>query len=297
MKSTPGALALAVVIIALALTGCARSTTGTTGAQAQTVQSEGFVALQLRESNNDFALYARQQAEQLQTATDEFAAAYSSGNDELARSLYAPSRMFYNRLLAVSDSFSDLTARLDLRASDLAPGATLTGWHAVEQDLYPPAGTVPLSAAARSSLARQLSDDTYALNQRIMALRPSVDQQTTGAATLMLTLGLNAASGTQDAASHTDLNDLQGYLDGVRVVFEGIRDVLVTQDAALATTLDHEFDGVQGSLNAERSGVLMKTFDAVAPADRASLQSKVAALASSLAQITPTMGAVTGASQ
>ncbi|GGF26885.1 Efem/EfeO family lipoprotein [Subtercola lobariae] len=251
------------------------------------------VAVELSESTSDLAYYLRQQAEQLDGGAAEFAAAYQAGDDDLARSLYAPTRMFYNRMLVVSDSFADLDARLDTRQQDLTAGEAFTGWHAIEQDLYPVAGQAPYSAEQRTALATGLAADTHALVEQINGLRPTVDQQTEGAAKLLQTRGVNAANGAEDAASSSDLYDLQGYVDGAQLVFEGIRVVLVTQDAALATTLDHEFGGIQDSLNAQREGVAFKRYDKVSADDLASLKDKVSALAASLSQVTVTMAPAT----
>ncbi|MCU1477281.1 MAG: EfeM/EfeO family lipoprotein [Subtercola sp.] len=295
MKSRITMLATAALVATLVLSGCSAKTTksGDSGGGSQAMTPQVSVALELSESTSDFAFYLRQQAEQLDGGTAEFAAAYQAGNDDLARSLYAPTRMFYNRMLVVSGSFPDLARQLDTREQDLTPGEAFTGWHAIEKDLYPVAGQAPYSAEQRAALATQLAADTHTLTEQMLSIRPSADQQTEGAATLLQTLGVNAANGAEDSPSSTDLYDLQGYIDGAHLVFEGIRVVLVTQDAALATTLDHEFSGVQDSLNAQHYGVTFKRYDQVSADDLASLKDKVSALASSMARVTATMAPAT----
>ena len=296
MNSRITSLAAVALIAASVLSGCSAKTSeaqGSGGSGSQAMTPQVSVALELSESNSDFAFYLRQQAEQLDGGAAEFAAAYQAGNDDLARSLYAPTRMFYNRMLVVSDSFPDLAAALDTRSEDLAPGQPFTGWHAIEQDLYPVAGQAPYSPEQRAALATALAADTHELTLQVEGLRPTADEQTEGAAKLLQTLGVNASNGAEDSPSSSDLYDLQGYVDGAHLVFEGIRVVLVTQDAALATTLDHEFGGVQDSLDAQRVGVAFKRYDQVSADDLASLKDKVAALASSMGQVTATMAPAT----
>jgi iron uptake system component EfeO len=295
VKSRIIVLATTALVAAMVLSGCSAKTSNTENAQggSQAMTPQVSVALELSESNSDFAFYLRQQAEQLDPGTAEFAAAYQAGNDDLARALYAPTRTFYNRMLVVSDSFPELARQLDTRQQDLTPGQPFTGWHAIEQDLWPVAGQAPYSAEQRTALATQLAADTHTLAVQMQSIHPSVDQQTDGAASLLQTLGVNAADGAEDSPSSTDLYDLQAYIDGAHLVFEGIRVVLVTQDAALATTLDHEFSGVQDSLNAQHYGVTFKRYDQVNADDIASLQEKVAALAASMGRVTATMAPAT----
>ncbi|MEF2975722.1 EfeM/EfeO family lipoprotein [Subtercola sp. YIM 133946] len=282
-----------VLVTALLLAGCSSKTSQPPQSAGQAAGAQASVAVELSESTSDFAIYLRQQATLLDTGTAEFAAAYQSGDDALARSLYAPTRMFYNRMLVAQTLFTDLAAQLDAHQADLAPGAAFTGWHAIESDLYPAPGQAPLTAEQRTDLATRLASDTHALYEKVMSERPTVDQQTEGAATLLQTLGAAAAARRQDAPSGSDVSDLQGYVDSAHLVFEGIRVVLVTQDAALATTLDHQFGALQNTLNDQRTGVTFRTDDQVSDADWATLVSQTADLAASMARVTSTMAPAT----
>ncbi|MCU1479982.1 MAG: PbrT family lead (Pb2+) uptake porter [Subtercola sp.] len=284
---------LAALVVGGMLAGCATKSAQAPQSAGQAAGGGVSVTLELSESTSDVVTYLRQQAEQLDGGTAEFAAAYSSGNDGLARALYAPTRMFYNRMLVVQSSFSGLATSIDGQQTDLPAGTPFTGWHAIEQDLYPASNSTPLNPEQRTALATRLAGDTHSLYEKIFGLRPTVNEQTEGAATLMQTLGVAAANGTQDPGSGSDISDLQGYLDGAHLVFEGIRVVLVTQDAALATTLDHEFGSLQDSLNAQRIGVSFTPYDQVSSGDLASLQSQVKALGDSLARVTTTMAPAT----
>ena len=67
-----------------------------------------------------------------------FADAYAKGDDDTARSLYAPARVHWERVEPVAESFGDLDPLLDLREADLAEGDAWSGWHYIEKDLWPP---------------------------------------------------------------------------------------------------------------------------------------------------------------
>ena len=102
-----------------------------------------------------YRAYVRDQTEQLLTETQAFAAAYTAGDDDKARDLYAPARMHWERIEPVAESFGDLDPRLDLREADLEEGQEWTGWHRIEKDLWPeddPAYTAA-TPAERAALA------------------------------------------------------------------------------------------------------------------------------------------------
>ncbi|HZK59532.1 MAG TPA: EfeM/EfeO family lipoprotein [Cryobacterium sp.] len=79
----------------------------------------------------------REQVGRLSVGTRAFAVAYIAGDDDLARSLYAPTRAHWERVETIAESFGDLDPKLDLREADLEPGQEWTGWHAIEKDLWP----------------------------------------------------------------------------------------------------------------------------------------------------------------
>lgn len=87
-----------------------------------------------------YAAYVKDQTEQLVTGTKAFADAFAAGDAAKARDLYAATRMHWERIEPVAESFGDLDPKLDAREADLEPGQEWTGWHRAEKDLFPPAG-------------------------------------------------------------------------------------------------------------------------------------------------------------
>ncbi|WP_158507143.1 EfeM/EfeO family lipoprotein [Subtercola sp. Z020] len=275
-RALGGAAVALVLVPVLALSGCASSPgEAAAAAAAKPLSQAAFITRQLGLSSADFGAYLHQQSVRLTAGTSDFVAAYEAGDDELARALYAPTRSFYNRMLAAAPSFAELDAALD------GPG---TGWHAAEADLFGGA-----SGVDRSAVGAALNADTAALERAVAGLRPSVDEQAAGVAALMAGRATAAASGSAEPASHTDLYDLQAHVDSSREVFSGLRPILVTENAALATTLDHRFDAVEAELNTLRTGVAFPGFDTLDEAQRASLASAVADLTESLGEVPGTL--------
>jgi len=212
-------------------------------------------AVVIAEATRNYAAYVRDQTDQLLAGTQSFADAYLAGNDELARQLYASTRMHWERIEPVAESFGDLDPILDAREADLAPGDTWTGWHRIEKDLWPPAsGYTPLTQAQRESVASTMVADTATLRDRAQQLTFTADQLGNGAKELLDEVAVGKITGEEEAWSHTDLWDFQANLEGAKVMYAGLRPVVAKNDPQLAKTLDTEFANVQGLLDRYRKG-------------------------------------------
>lgn len=207
----------------------------------------------LSAAQTSYVAYVRDQVGQLLTATHRFADAYTAGDDATARALYAPTRVHWERVEPVAESFGDIDPLLDLRQADLTAGQTWTGWHLVEKDLWPPdaaanggAPYVPLTAAERRSAADQLVATTQQLSDRVTAADFSVEASriANGAKELLDEVATGKVTGEEETWSHTDLWDLQANLDGAHVAYQALADVVRAGDPDLATELDQRFQDV-----------------------------------------------------
>ena len=215
------------------------------------------LAAQIETANANYKSYVKDQIENLVTGTEAFAEAYKAGDDDTARELYAPTRVFWERVETVAESFGDLDPRMDLREADLEEGQDWTGWHAIEKDLWPAEAGADFAAYTqekRDALADQLVQDTDTLYANVQDLEFTLDQQANGAIGLLDEVASGKVTGEEEFWSHTDLWDFQANIDGAKVLYAGIRDILVEKDADLADQLDTEFDALQELLDAQREG-------------------------------------------
>jgi len=215
------------------------------------------LAAQIETANANYKSYVKDQVENLVVGTEDFAAAYKAGDDDAARELYAPTRVFWERIETVAESFGDLDPSMDLREADLEEGQDWTGWHAIEKDLWPEdaeAGFVAYDQAKRDTLADRLVSDTDTLYANVQDLEFTLDQQANGAIGLLDEVATGKVTGEEEFWSHTDLYDFQANIDGAKVLYAGIRDILLEKDADLAAQLDTEFDELQTLLDAQRVG-------------------------------------------
>ena len=213
----------------------------------------GAASEQLQLATTAYAKYVARQASQLLTSTEAFARAYTSGDDEQARALYAPTRVHWERIEPVAESFGDLDPKLDLREADLEEGQRWTGWHAIEKDLWPPAsGYTALTPKLRQRLADQLVTDTADLDARVQDLTYTPDQLSNGAKELLDEVATGKVTGEEEIWSHTDLWDFQANVDGARIAFEELKPVVETKNPELADALTMRFKALQDLLDQYR---------------------------------------------
>ena len=241
-------------------------------------------------ATTNYAAYVKDQTEQLLADTKAFAAAYIAGDDDAARALYAPTRMHWERIEPVAESFGDLDPILDAREADLEEGQEWTGWHRIEKDLWPPAsGYTALTPAQRTKVAEQLVADTQTLYDRTRDMTFTVDKLGNGAKELLDEVATGKITGEEEIWSHTDLWDFQANLEGAKVMYAGLRPVVEKRDPELAATLDEQFDSVQKKLDKHREGDGFVYYTDLTPAQVKELAEAVDALAEPLSRLTTTV--------
>lgn len=249
---------------------------------------EDFAEL-LTVATDQYALYVKQQSEELVVKTKEFAELYINGQDDKARSLYPIARTHWERIEPVAESFGDLDPRLDLREADLEEDQKWTGWHRIEKDLWPQkdgASYVALTATERQQLADQLVADTEELNSRVLKLTFDPTQLGNGAKELLDEVATGKVTGEEEIWSGTDLWDFQANLDGARIAFEVLEPALRQKDAALADTLTERFASVQTALDLHKSGDGFVLYSTLTESQVQELARVVDALSEPLSQLT-----------
>jgi iron uptake system component EfeO len=233
-----------------------------------------------------YTAYVKDQTEQLVAGTKEFAAAYAAGDAAKAKSLYAATRMHWERIEPVAESFGDLDPKLDAREADLEPGQKWTGWHRAEKDLFPPAGYRALTAAERSAIAKQLVADTAELSTRTRTVELSADKLGNGAKELLDEVARGKVTGEEEIWSHTDLWDFQANVDGARIAFENLKPALEQKDAPLAKDLDAKFSALQAELKKHAKGDGFAYYNELSKDEVQQLSALVDALGEPLSKLT-----------
>jgi iron uptake system component EfeO len=229
--------------------------TGSGSGSGQKAGTSGATQQQIDRATARYHRYVQKQAEDLLAGTRRFVAAYTAGDDAEARSLYAPTRVHWERIEPVAESFGDLDPRMDLRQADLEQGQSWTGWHRIEKDLWPPrSGYTALTSKQRATYGDRLLADTLTLVKRVKKLGFTVDQIGNGAKSLLDEVAKSKVTGEEEAWSHTDLYDFAANVDGARAGFEDLEPILARKDATLKDQIEQRFTDLQQVLDRHRSG-------------------------------------------
>ncbi|TDT64492.1 iron uptake system protein EfeO [Frigoribacterium sp. PhB116] len=243
--------------------------------------------------------YVKDQVGQLGPATQAFLDAYTTGDDDLARSLYPTARAYYERIEPVAESFGDLDPKIDFREADVEPGTEWTGWHRIEKDLWQPTADenggeayTPLTPDERTRFAGLLTSDTAELQSAVTAsgFSISIDTISNGAVGLMDEVATGKITGEEEIWSHTDLWDFQGNLEGARVAYEGVRDIVADKDPELVDRIDSRLTALEDLLSSY--GILeagYPSYTELTDADKKALSDAVNALSEPLSELTSTL--------
>jgi iron uptake system component EfeO len=236
-----------------------------------------------------YRTYVEKQSEASLALTRQFADAVKAGDVEKAKSLYAPSRVGWESVEPVAESFGDLDPKMDLREADLEAGQTWTGWHVIEKALW--AGN---TTEGMGPVADQLITDLQELVNRVRKVEITPTSMANGAKELLDEVATGKITGEEEAFSHTDFVDMQANVDGARQVYTLLLPVVKEKDPALVTRIDAGFAKVDAQLAALRTGTGpadFKPYTELTEDGRKTLAADVNALAEPLSGLA---GAVVG---
>ncbi len=256
------------------------------------------------EAVQDYVAYVKSQAGELVPAVASFADAYAAGDDETARSLFASTRVFYERIEPTAEAFGDLDPKIDYREVDaVAEGLEWTGFHRMEKDLWPPAqgdlnsdGTsafldwAPSTPAERTAFADQLVADVEELYDLVYddEFTVTLADISNGAIGLLDEVAVGKITGEEDWWSHTDLTDFAANVQGAEVAFGNVKAIAEAKgEEGLVASIQQEFGALEallaqyGSIDAG-----FTPYDQVTDAQRNELSDGVNALAEPLSRLT-----------
>jgi iron uptake system component EfeO len=251
------------------------SLTVTAAESVPTVSPEAQAAIEA------YKLYVNDEAAMLLAGTNEFAAAIKATDVAKAKSLYAPTRVAWERIEPVAESFGDLDPRMDAREGDLDPGIAWTGWHALEKQLW----VTGLQADA-PTLAEQLVADTKDLVTRIASINLTLSQISNGAKELLDEVATGKVTGEEERYSHTDLWDFDANVYGALKAVEVSRNILAAKDAALLSELDSAFAALNTELSKHKVGEGFKLYTELTQAEVKTLATLVETCSEPLSKMT-----------
>lgn len=228
-------------------------------------------------AGEDYRTFVQEQAEAAVPLVTQLAEAVKAGDAERARSLYAASRVPWERIEPVAESFGDLDPRMDAREADLAPGDEFTGWHRLEKALWTGEDLAPLAP-----VADQLVADVTELRDRVPNAVITPTSIGNGSKALLDEVATGKITGEEEAFSHTDLSDFEANVAGARKGLDVLRPLVEKSDPDLVAELDARFADVQQALEPYRTEDGWVSYDTVDQAQRRELSRVVDALSEPL---------------
>lgn len=244
--------------------------------------------LSLSNAITEYKTYVTAQTTELVKATKAFTDAVKAGEVEKAKSLYAPTRQYYERIEPIAELFSDLDGSIDAREDDYEQKAAdpkFTGFHRLEKALFG-----DNSVKGMDKYADQLYSDVVDLQKRIDALAFPPSKVVGGAAGLIEEVAASKISGEEDRYSHTDLWDFQANIDGAQKIIDLLRPQLQKENSGLLAKVDANFKKVDAILAKYRTKTGFETYDKLTDADRNALKGPITTLAEDLAQLRGILG-------
>ncbi|MBF4463482.1 MULTISPECIES: iron uptake system protein EfeO [unclassified Rathayibacter] len=257
----------------------------------------------------NYVAYITSQVGELVPAVAAFVQAYEAGDDEKARSLFASTRVFYERIEPTAEAFGDLDPKIDYREVDaVAEGLDWTGFHRIEKDLWAPApgalnsdGTSatldwsPSTPEQRATFGQKLVDDVKSLSDLVNApsFTVSVADISNGAIGLLDEVAAGKITGEEDWWSSTDLSDFAANVQGAEVAFGNVEPLATAtggdgaQLTAQITQRFSELDALLAKYGSIDSGFV--AFSTLTDAQKKELSDQVNALSEPLSQLTHTV--------
>lgn len=268
-------LALSIAFGSLLLAGCGSDdSSGGTNTQATSSDSVGS-----QEATNRYRRYLAEQTGLLVDRTRAFVKALNYGNVEQAKRLYPTTRMPYEAVEPVAESFGTLDPDIDAREAEV-PAASFRGFHRIEKALW-----LDNTTKGVRSVAAKLLADIKRLQALVYTIKLEPAQVANGANELLTEVSSSKITGEEERYSHTDLWDFNANVQGSQAAYDSVKPLLVQQDPQLAKEIDQRFAEVEEALRPYRRGDGFVLYNELSEQDKRRLAQSIDALAEPISQV------------
>ncbi|WP_409340729.1 iron uptake system protein EfeO [Paenibacillus sp. MBLB4367] len=240
-------LPAAMLGASLLFTGCQEKAGKDAGA-AESEKTYKADTPELKLATETYRKYVVEQSDLFVKSTAEFVAAVKAGELTKAQQLYAPSRMFYERIEPIAESLGDLDPNLDAREDDVDE-KEWRGFHRIEKALWKEKTT-----KGQETYADQLLSDSKLLRAKVETADINADMLVTGAVELLNEVSATKVTGEEERYSRTDLYDFAANVEGAKKIFEILKPELTKKDAALTTKIESKFTDLEKELSPFKKG-------------------------------------------
>lgn len=197
---------------------------------------------------DQYRTYVIQQCDEFVKQTESFTNAVKEDKIDEAKALYAPARMYYERIEPIAEALGDLDPNIDARENDV-DAAEWRGFHKLEKALWQDNTTKDMT-----EVADQLLKDAQPLRAKVETVEIDANLLVTGAVELLNEVSSSKVTGEEERYSHTDLYDFVANVEGAQKIYELLKPELAKKDADLEKTIGERFGALQAELAPFKSG-------------------------------------------
>lgn len=231
-----------------------------------------------------YRAYVIEQCDQFVKETETFTNAVKAGKLEEAKALYAPARMYYERIEPIAEALGDLDPNIDARENDV-DAADWRGFHKIEKSLWEDKTT-----EGTAEVADRLLQDAQLLRAKVETAEIDANLLVTGAVELLNEVSSSKVTGEEERYSHTDLYDFVANVEGAQKIYELLKPELAKKDPALEQTIGEKFAALQAELAPFKSGDGYVSYEALKEDEIRTLSQNLDALAEPLSNMGTILG-------
>lgn len=292
-------LALPAVVLATSvlLAACGNNEAATGKAETPAAQSENQTSTETTDAADQeaagsdyttavdgYRTFAIEQIDEFVKQTEKFTDAVKAGDLETAKSLYAPARMYYERIEPVAEALGDLDPNIDARDGDVE-AADWRGFHRIEKALWEDKTTEGMT-----DFADTLLSDAKLLRAKVETMDIDASLMVTGAVELLNEVSSSKVTGEEERYSHTDLYDFAANVEGAREIYNLLKDDLAAKDKDLNQQIADRFDALEKELAPFKDGDGYVSYEKLKDEDVKKLSQNLDALAEPLSNMGQVLG-------
>ncbi|NHN33399.1 iron uptake system protein EfeO [Paenibacillus agricola] len=272
-------MTVAVICSSLLFAGCGADSASKSQPTAKAESAD------LKKATDDYRKYVIEQCDAFVKATGEFVAAINAGDLKKSQDLYAPTRMFYERIEPIAETLDNLDPDIDAREGDVED-KDWKGFHRIEKGLW-----IDKTTKGQEKYADELLKNSKLLRAKVETVEIDSSLLLTGAVELLNEVSSSKVTGEEERYSHTDLYDFAANVEGADKIFELLKPELQKKDATLSKTIEDRFTALTKELAPFKKGEGYVLYTELTSDQTKKLSQAIDALAEPLSNMGKKLGA------
>ncbi|MDQ0875358.1 iron uptake system component EfeO [Paenibacillus sp. V4I3] len=242
---------------------------------------------ELQEAAKAYNKYVQEQGKQLVAGLEQLDAAVKSGDLKKAQESYGQSRMPYERIEPIIETFSELDGVMDARVDDFKneKDPDFTGYHRIEYLLF-----VKKNVKEAEAFSSRLLEDGKKIQQAIAATTIEPSDFIAGVGELMEEAQATKITGEEERWSGATIPVIRANVEGAQAIYDLIKVELKKKDAVLDEKISKSLATVIETMNTlSPVGATWNDFGKMEQAKQIDLKNKLEALAEPLVKMPGTL--------